>query len=383
MRLLSALILALAASACSPTDAASSNEDLVATGCQEDGRLILRFLPPGTPLDWSSPNSIVRSALASSRAEAALVREGKAKAPHFIGHTLVELQCGPWSIPLTGQTGGGEEWKSIADGFGALFRDFPGTLNELPEGDAEATREDVRLREASGHLSRMVFRVNAAMCQRLSGYYAEYKRRRAYEHFTPVSRPRRFEGGGCATFGASFLEVGGLLRRSEYTPLWARSVLVGSARFSDFLGQGQYPYGSNLLARNTGTNWDAVIWPKGRAIRASTSDIIFPFERTLDRWTGSDDRPIRLVGSSASAAELQAQGIETPTAVPITLYDPQLMNDWTETMWSRIGGGAASTMGGVFTTGTTGAAHELVVDSTCVAPPTTPFDQDHDDLFVD
>jgi hypothetical protein len=74
-------------------------------------------------------------------------------------------------------------------------------------------------------------------------------------------------------------------------------------------------------------------------------------------------------------------GHQTPTAVPITLYDPELMSEWIEDLWSKTGGGKASTLGAEFTARTEGAAHELTANTTCKQPPTTPFDQDNDDLF--
>jgi hypothetical protein len=369
-------LLAIAAAGCAaPSDDAESAEDAVTTqSCGAPaGRLTILALPTEHDLDWTTPNTLIRSALRESSSEDALVRKGEAKVGHFIGHTHVELSCGDLSFPLTGQTGGGGEWQSIGDGFGALFRDFPGTLNEFPETHGRAV-EDVRLRTASGHILRMSFDINRGMCQRLFDYYAEYKRRRAYEHFTPNSRPRRFEGGGCATFGASFLDVGGLMKRSEFTPLWVRSVVIGNRRFSDFLGKGSYPYGSDLLAKLT--NGSVVSWPRGVPIPARTFGVVVPLGQALDSWQGLEDQPFAIPNVRLEAP--------IASAVPITLYDPQLMAHWIDKTWAIANGlPNAKRMGLPWTATMQGRSREIIANATCVQPPSTPFDGDRDNLFED
>lgn len=365
-----AMVLGCAAA---PDGGTAASGDALTAGCQAAGRLTLTVIPTGEDLDWSSPNALIRTALREAARERELVASGAAGVTHFIGHTHVQLDCGELSIPFTGQTGGGEEWKSIADGFGAMFRDFPGTLNEFPGPDHDAAVEDVRLRTESGHLLRMSFDVNRGMCARLHDYYEEYKRRRAYEHFVPSARPRRFEGGGCATFAASFLDVGGLLDRGDMTPIWAQSVFIGNRRFSDFLGQGQYPGGSNLSAQLS--NGTLVNWPKGVPIPARSFGVVVPLGRALDSWTGPEDRPFAIPGVHLDAP--------VASAVPLTLYDPQLMAHWVDATWQVANGiGHADRLGLRWRASTVGRAREIVADAACVNPPSTPFDGDSDNVFL-
>ena len=136
-------------------------------------------------------------------------------------------------------------------------------------GDPAETTADIAARQASGHLTRISFKVNRAMCARLKSFVDEYVARGAYSHYDGASRARRFEGAGCAIFGAGVVDVGGLLRRSLMTPAWARTEMIGSARIGDFLGAGSYRYGGNLVAvDDSGAHW---VWPKGVAVPASAT----------------------------------------------------------------------------------------------------------------
>src|SRR5580692_8488539 len=76
------------------------------------GKLTLYAIPPSAPLDWSTPNNLLGSVLTSSSAGSALVAAGDAVMTHEIGHVNFELDCGDESIPLTGQTGGGDDWQA-------------------------------------------------------------------------------------------------------------------------------------------------------------------------------------------------------------------------------------------------------------------------------
>ena len=82
------------------------------------GSLVLYAIPPPAPLDWSTPNHLLETAAASSAAGEALVTAGGAALSHEIGHVNLELDCGDTGFPLTGQTGGGSDIVSGADGAG-------------------------------------------------------------------------------------------------------------------------------------------------------------------------------------------------------------------------------------------------------------------------
>jgi hypothetical protein len=368
--------LGAAGIACQSTDddGVSSESALgVACACDVAGKLTLYAIPPAVSLDWSSPNKLLKSTAASMVAGKLLVSSGKAALGHEVGHVNLELDCGDLSIPLTGQTGGGSEWKSGVDGLGVLLRDFPGSLTEVPGSDHDDMVRDIERREASGLLTRITFTVNRAMCARLKSFHDEYVARGAYVHYSGLDRARRFEGAGCAIFGAGFVDVGGLLRRSLFTPAWARSVFIGSSRYSNFLGRDAfYAFGSNTVARDAdGKSW---VWPRGVNIPASTFIPRFPGSSTYDTWSGPEDKSLNL---PSLPPELQ-------TKVPFSIYDPQLMAEWAENVWQEATQkGSADAFGVKWKASTVNNVHEVTYDASCVAPQTIAFDADNDDLYKD
>ncbi len=366
-----------------PVDAGTTDSAIVtgagdtaqpgSTSCpQIAGRLTLYAIAPPASLDWSTPNKLLNSVVASATKGDMLTASAQAKLAHEIGHMNEELDCGEFSIPLTGQTGGGNEWESAASGFGIVLQETAGTLQEFPSQEHDDTITDIQLRQTSGLVTRISFDVNAAMCQRIKTFHDEYVQKSAYVHYGSLDRARRFEGAGCATFGAGIIDVSGLLRRSVYSPVWARSVLVGSARFSDFLGPGYYAYGSDLVAPD-GTG-KSLFWPKGVAVPASSSSAVILTSAVLDAWTGSEDMPFAVAGLPSALA----------TQIPFSLYDPELMAEWAEKVWAEADSkGSASALGALWTANIVDHAHEIVYDAHCVQPQTIAFEADNDDLFKD
>jgi hypothetical protein len=336
------------------------------------GTLTLYVIPPPHALDWSTPNHLLDSVVESTVAGNQLVSNHYAQLSHEIGHVNLELRCGDSSIPLTGQTGGGSEWKSAGDGLGVLLRDFPGSMNDTAAGGATDTATDIALRQSSGELTRISFSVNQAMCDRLQTFVSMYEESTAPTHYSGVFRARRFEGAGCAIFAAAVVDVGGLLRRSLMTPAWARTEMIGSARIADFLGKGYYSYGSNLVARDSQSV--DVMWPRGVNVPASAISPVIVETSVLNAWSGPQDSGFAVPGLTG---ELQ-------TAVPFTLYDPEMMADWAQSVWQAATANAtASAFGVTWTAGTVEQAHEITYDARCVQPQTIAFEADNDDLFAD
>jgi hypothetical protein len=88
------------------------------------GRLTIYAIPPPVPLDWSTPNNLLRTVQASRTAGAELVEQGAIVMGRSIGHVNLELDCGEHSIPLTGQTNvDGNDLQAVTDGAGLLLRD--------------------------------------------------------------------------------------------------------------------------------------------------------------------------------------------------------------------------------------------------------------------
>ena len=337
------------------------------------GTFTVYAIPPPVALDWSTPNKLLGSVIASKSAAANLVSSGEAAMTHSIGHVNVELDCGDLSIPLTGQTDiGGGDWQAASDGAGLLLRDTPGVLDAMPGGDATQTAADIAAREQYGHVTRISFTVNHAMCERLKSFVDAYVAAGAYNHYDGAKRARHLEGAGCAIFGAGMVDVGGLLRRSLFTPVWARSEMIGSARFSNFLGSGSYSYGGNLVAVDgNGTHW---LWPKGQDVPASASTPVWIDSAVLDAWSGPEDQTIAVPGLTGAMT----------TQVPFTIYDPELMAEWAEGVWQdATDNGTANAFGVAWTAGAVQAAHEITYDAHCVAPQTIGFTADNDDLFAD
>jgi hypothetical protein len=191
-------------------------------------------------------------------------------------------------------------------------------------------------------------------------------------NFCALDRPRRFEGAGCAIFGAGMVDVGGLLRRSLFTPVWARTLMVGSARFANTAGSVPYfAYGSNLVSRQGDAT---LVWPAGVNVPASTVTPILPGAAVLDGWTGAEDLPFGLAELPASMA----------SAVPFTIYDPELIANWAEGVWAQASeAGTADSLGAIWTAGTVGAVHQVSYDAHCVMPQSIAFEADNDDLFED
>lgn len=340
------------------------------------GRLTIFALPPPVSLDWANPNALLRTVQDSRTVGAELVEQGAVAMAHSIGHVNLELDCGEDSVPLTGQTNvDGNDFDAVTDGAGLLLRDTAGALDHMPEiGDNEETIADIAARQRSGMVSRISFTVNRAMCKRIKSFVDEYTRREAYRHYNGSFRARRMEGAGCAIFGAGVVDVGGLLRRSLFTPAWARSKLIGSARIADFLGDGKYAYGGNLVALgDDGRHW---VWPEGVDVPAPNGTPVWIFSPVLDAWNGPEDLPFPVAGLTG----------EITNKLPFTIYDPQLMHEWAEQVWTAANGSPDNTATAFdvpWTASTVDAAHEVTYDAHCVQPQTIAFEDDNDDLFLD
>jgi hypothetical protein len=373
------LLVLLVLTACSTTetigDDVPDEEDLPPGTCAPPaGRLTIYALPPPVALDWSSPNALLHGVQDSRAYGKELVASGEVAMAHSIGHVNLELECGEYSIALTGQTDrGGADWQAATDGAGLLLRDVPGALDHMDTiGDRAETLADIAAREKSGRLTRISFVVNERMCKRLKDFVDTYTRRDAYQHYSGAFRARRMEGAGCAIFGAGVIDVGGLLRRSLMTPEWARSVMIGSARIADFLGDGKYTYGGNLVARDAqGNHW---LWPKDVDVPAPNNTPVWVFSPVLDTWSGPEDAPFPVAGLTG----------EMTTKLPFTIYDPQMMAEWAERTWAEARtSGSATSLGATWTASTVGAAHEVTYDASCVQPQKLAYEDDNDDLFLD
>jgi hypothetical protein len=127
---------------------------------------------------WGSPNQLAGSTIVAYGAAQVLVTTGQAVLGHPIGHLQVEMSCTSddaahtISIPLTGQTGGGNELLAAFEGAGTLFHEFPGWLDHRGPKYADIKR-DFATRKQSGRIAGMKFKLNDALCRHvglLNGY---------------------------------------------------------------------------------------------------------------------------------------------------------------------------------------------------------------------
>ena len=320
------------------------------------GELTLIVAPPESALDWSSPGSLARTAAAADAAGEAHRLRGEVGENLSVGHVYVRMRCGDTSIETTGQTLVGSALRGglmgSFDGAGTLFHRYSGRLNETAAAEA-----DIEKRTRSGRVRFLSFRIRKDTCVHLRGFLDEYVARKAYEVYGAPYRPRRWEGAGCTAFGLAFVEIGGLLRRLQYTSSWARQVRVGTARIADVGGDGLYEYGSNL--RSPGA-----VWPGATAIRVSKWPVS-PFSSLLSAWESSED-----VRANVDAAQ--------PNAVPLTLYDTQLMTAFID----RIhGAGGGSALGRSWAVRNEGAAPGLVAEALDAVH--APYEDAVDDLNAD
>jgi hypothetical protein len=310
------LLIILATLAIPTAASAASGHDPPPPPAGYDGWLLLYIIPPPGPIDWTTPSDLTASFIVNRDQAAANVKAGRAFVGHPIGHVHVEMECKKdketETIPLTGMTSDEESLGQAGDGLGTLLRDYKGRLDQMKgkDGQGGKTRmlNDLSNRKsATGYLGIMRFPITWAECAHLRAYYDDFNRQGAFNHYGSQFRPRGYvkasgfhEGGGCATFGVSFLDVAGILPRPTMTKKWARQQLIGTSLIADVGGGGSYPYGSNLIATVGATIYT---WPVNKGIRAGKAPI-----------NSLKDRPWY------TPAELAAL-----TVVPLTLYDPELM----------------------------------------------------------
>lgn len=322
------------------------------------GTITVWVIPPAKGLDWSTPNQLTLSTV-KSKAQGEINKQlGRVVLPHPIGHLHVSMDCEGLRIPLTGQTGGGSEYVVVFDGMGASFRTFPGALDKY-----EDVKPDFDARLKSGMIAGLRFKIDQKMCKHMAGFVKEYLKRGAEKKYGGQFRPRRWEGSGCTAFGLAFVEIGGFMKRSEYTPLWAQTLKIGIGRVADYKGTGVYEYGSNLQTlEETG---EFVQWPKKREVRVQRKAIA-PGSPWLQDWTETND-----AGTNPDPAN-------QPNFVPWTIYDTEPMWAFIEDLAERGGGEG---MGRTWTVEKDGKATVLVSDARGATP--VPYEDTQDDLRKD
>lgn len=244
----------------------------------ESNFLTLYFIKPPTLINWNTPHTLTTSSLINQFVPTRTDRK------FSIGHVFVEYSCpriNQYALTAMTTTGSTQERDMVLKkhyGLGAMIADFDGMM----ETDADVMLALPGLYE-TGRTSVLKIQINDDACQRIVDYMQEYKELGLDKKYSGLhAYPLRKEGSGCSAFGASFLDVTGLLIK-DFKNSWMRSFgvpkrLIGGPR-------------------------------TGRKVRIEEL-----LTKIQSRWTATED----------------------PEGFPISFYDPSLMYQWVNKEFSKI-----------------------------------------------
>jgi hypothetical protein len=179
----------------------------------QNNSLTLYFAPSPVGMDWSSPANLAWSAL----------KNRLSMKSRFMGHVFVEFQCGK-ERELTGMVGKNFDYLNQllieSRGLGILYHSFEGKLEDKKDLDQELPKH---LKDGRVNFAR--FLLNNGQCQRLTNYLKEYRAQNVGRYYGLANRPLYGEGAGCSAFGASFLDVAGIMD-TEMKETWSNSVNI-------------------------------------------------------------------------------------------------------------------------------------------------------------
>ena len=166
--------------------------------------LVLNLVPSPHGIDWSTPTTLSRS----------VVDNYLTFFNHFIGHVNVGLRingktllCGQASENLDAKT----QLFTKHIGIGILFHSFQGFFETTHSLEAE-----IGQRGLTGRGNFVIFKINREAAIQVQKYIEAYNKDEIYKNYGLSHRPLHGEGGGCSAFGASVLEVAGILDK-EFT----------------------------------------------------------------------------------------------------------------------------------------------------------------------
>lgn len=175
--------------------------------------LTLYFVPSPKGMDWSSPANLAWTAL----------KNKISFKPRFMGHVFVEFQCGQ-NRELTGMVGKNFDYLRQllinGRGLGILYHSFDGELEKKDDVDAELAEYF-----KTGYVNFSRYLLNDGQCARITEYLKVYRERNVGRYYGLANRPRHGEGAGCSAFGASFVDVAGVLDQ-DVQDAWSYSVNI-------------------------------------------------------------------------------------------------------------------------------------------------------------
>lgn len=190
-----------------PMPTLSPDEVAALSDADATNSLSIVFVRSDSPLDWSTPARISRTALGN-------YLDWQAPAySHPIGHAFAHIRCGQAASDRdvwAGVTGGGTKgdlYRFIfgGEGLGIMTGSFTGRMMTLDE-----ILRERRFHKTSGRAQRVRFLLSPAACVRVLAYYDEFVGEQVFVRFGLAQRPRWREGVGCTTFVLSLLEIAGI-----------------------------------------------------------------------------------------------------------------------------------------------------------------------------
>lgn len=167
--------------------------------------------------------------------------------PHAISHVDVYLRCEGEPVVATGMSRK-VNWKFYASvllgakGIGMMTETYPGQEIKTDEIVSGAAA-----RLGNGRVRALSFKVSGGTCRRALAYWREYSKRgyhNTYSGFT--SSPYKGEGAGCAAYAMSFLQIAGLWD-PEFEREWSRHIRLPTRLLSGF---SKVTFWGYLMGRN-------------------------------------------------------------------------------------------------------------------------------------
>ncbi len=184
----------------------------------------LYFIPSPFGLNWDNPTSLARDIVKNYIVQG---RFGYTK--RFMGHVNIELKYkdGDRDVHiLTGMTAAKLDALPMLlkdkVGLGIVFHSFPGRLETKDELEAELDNYSLK---GNKSMNFCEYQIRTEMAQRIEEYITEYKDKDLGRYYGLYNSALHGEGAGCSGFGASFIDVMGIISQ-EHKENWANCVRV-------------------------------------------------------------------------------------------------------------------------------------------------------------
>lgn len=204
--------------------------------------MTLYFMPSPYGLNWETPASITRTT----------IRNEITFKDRHIGHVAIELKCEDGTHLITGMTGDVSVAKGLllreGLGLGLLFYNFNGNIE-----NTEKLKPEIENKSKEGRMSFLQFKIKNSTCKRLVQYVKEFTEKGYQANYALPHRPRYGEGAGCSAFGASFLELAGIMEE-EFKNAWSRNLRVPEKYIGKPISDKTVPI-TSLLMPLSNTRW--------------------------------------------------------------------------------------------------------------------------------